>query len=75
MIRVFKDRDNKLVTRGAYETFYKPLGYQIVIEEKKTVKVEPKTTVETTEPKEGDVVRVTSKKNKREYKNDLQDSE
>ena len=75
MIRIFKDKDNKVVTRGAYETFYKPLGYQIVIEEKKAVKVEPKATVETTEPKEEEVVRVSSKKNKREYHNDIQDSE
>lgn len=75
MIRIFKDRDNKLVTRGAYETFYKPLGYQIVIEEKKAHKAENKTTVEVTEPKEEEVTRVVSKKNKREYHNDLQDSE
>ena len=45
MIRIFKDRDNKFVTRGAYETFYKPLGYQVVIEEKKVHKTENKTTV------------------------------
>lgn len=75
MIRIFKDRDNKMVTRGAYETFYKPLGYKIVIEEKKANKAENKTTVEVTEPKEEEVTRVVSKKNKREYHNDLQDSE
>ena len=75
MIRIFKDRDNKFVTRGAYETFYKPLGYQVVIEEKKAPKAENKTTVEVTEPKEEEVTRVVSNKNKREYHNDLQDSE
>lgn len=75
MIRIFKDRDNKVVTRGAYETFYKPLGYQVVIEEKKVLKTENKTTVEVTKPKEEEVTRVVSKKNKREYYNDLQDSE
>ena len=75
MIRIFKDRDNKFVTRGAYETFYKPLGYQVVIEEKKAHKAKNKTTVEVTEPKEEEVTRVVSKKNKREYHNDLQDSE
>lgn len=75
MIRIFKDRDNKVVTRGAYETFYKPLGYQVVIEEKKVLKTENKTTVEVTKPKEEEVTRVVSKKNKREYHNDLQDSE
>ena len=75
MIRIFKDRDNKFVTRGAYETFYKPLGYHVVIEEKKVHKTENKTTVEVTKPKEEEVTRVVSKKNKREYHNDLQDSE
>ena len=75
MIRIFKNKDNKVVTRGAYETFYKPLGYQVVIEEKKAHKAENKTTVEVTEPKEEEVTRVVSKKNKREYHNDLQDSE
>lgn len=54
-----------MVTRGAYETFYKPLGYKIVIEEKKTNKAENKTTVEVTEPKAEEVTRVVSKKNKR----------
>lgn len=33
MIRIYKDRDIKTVTQGAYETFYKPLGYNIIIEE------------------------------------------
>lgn len=32
MIRIFKDNDNKYVTKGAYETFYKPLGYKIVLD-------------------------------------------
>ena len=75
MIRIFKDKDNKVVTRGAYENFYKSLGYQVVIEEKKAVRVEPKATVDATEPKEDEVARVSSKKNKREYHNDIQDSE
>ena len=32
MIRIYKDNDNKYVTKGAYETFYKPLGYKIVLD-------------------------------------------
>ena len=47
MIRVYKDRDTKLVTKGAYETFYKPLGYKIAIEEKKIVTKELKDKKET----------------------------
>ena len=34
MIRIYKDKDQKYVTKGAYETFYKPLGYKTIIEEK-----------------------------------------
>lgn len=34
MIRIYKDNDNKYVTKGAYETFYKPLGYKIVLDVK-----------------------------------------
>ena len=32
MIRIYKDKDNKCVTKGAYETFYKPLGYKTVLD-------------------------------------------
>ena len=34
MIRIYKGDNQKLVTKGAYETFYKPLGYKTVIEHK-----------------------------------------
>ena len=34
MIRIYKDNDVKVVTQGAYNTFYKPLGYNIVLEQK-----------------------------------------
>lgn len=40
MITVSKNKDIKVVTLGAYETFYKPLGYQPVITNLK--KEEPK---------------------------------
>ena len=42
MIRIYKDDDNKYVTKGAYETFYKPLGYKIILDEKPQVIEEPK---------------------------------
>lgn len=42
MIRIYKDNDNKYVTKGAYETFYKPLGYKIILDEKPQVIEEPK---------------------------------
>lgn len=43
MIRIFKNNDTVVVTKGAYEQFYKPLGYQPVIEKVK-VEVKEKTT-------------------------------
>lgn len=33
MIRIYKNNDIKLVTKGAYEKFYKPLGYNLIVEE------------------------------------------
>lgn len=43
MLRIYKDNDLKIVTRGAYESFYKPLGYKQIIES--TVVVEKKSEV------------------------------
>ena len=42
MIRIYKDDNQKLVTKGAYETFYKPLGYKIVLDIKPQKIEEPK---------------------------------
>lgn len=42
MIRIYKGDNQKLVTKGAYETFYKPLGYKTVIENKPQKIEEPK---------------------------------
>lgn len=36
MITIVKDNDKKTVTKGAYELFYKPLGYKPL--DSKTVK-------------------------------------
>lgn len=33
MIRIYKDTDMKVVTKGAYEQFYKSLGYNMVLDE------------------------------------------
>lgn len=65
MIRIYKDNDIKVVTQGVYKNLYQPLGYKIIIEEKKekaVIKEEPK--VE--EPKEKTVIiKESSKTNKR----------
>lgn len=34
MIRIYKDNDTKVVTKGAYEQFYKSLGYNLILEAK-----------------------------------------
>lgn len=54
MIRIYKDRDTKVVTKGAYEQFYKSLGYNIILDtkedKKETIKEEvvDKTTLDET---------------------------
>lgn len=45
MLRISKDNDHSIVTRGVYESIYKPLGYTIDSENKKEVK-KPKTDYE-----------------------------
>lgn len=37
MIRIYKNNDTKVVTKGAYEQFYKSLGYNIILEAVETV--------------------------------------
>jgi hypothetical protein len=49
MLKVTKDSITKVVTRGAYESFYKPLGFNIVDEKKTIMAVEEPKKVE--EPK------------------------
>lgn len=42
MVKITNKLDTKVVTKGAYESFYKPLGYEIVDEKStKVVKEEP----------------------------------
>ena len=43
MIRIYKNNDTKVVTKGAYEQFYKSLGYNIILE---TVEVVDKVVIE-----------------------------
>ena len=43
MVTIVKDENKKIVTKGAYDNFYKPLGYTIVVEkpiEKETIVTE-----------------------------------
>ncbi len=72
MLRIFKDKDTVVVTKGAYEQFYKPLGYQPVIENVK-VEVKEKTSTESKKvnndnEKSGEEKAVSSKKIKSEEK-------
>lgn len=55
MIKIFKDKSEKYVTRGAYENFYKPLGYTIVGDSNKKREVEVKEEIKE-EVKEEEVV-------------------
>lgn len=34
MIRIYNNKDTKVVTKGAFESIFKPLGYKQVIEVK-----------------------------------------
>lgn len=47
MIRVYKDKDIKVVTKGAFEQFYKPLGYNIILDTIDTVEEKVEDSVET----------------------------
>ena len=49
MIKITDNKTTKIVTRGAYESFYKPLGFNIVDEKKTIMAVEEPKKVE--EPK------------------------
>lgn len=51
MIRIYKGDNQKLVTKGAYETFYKPLGFNIVYEKKTIMAKEEPKKVEIVKPK------------------------
>lgn len=46
MIRIYKDTDTKVVTKGAYDQFYKSLGYNIVLEAIDTVEEKVENTQE-----------------------------
>ena len=69
MIRIYKDRDTKVVTKGAYEQFYKSLGYNIILDIKEDKQeIVEETVVETnnldvtvTKPKRGSSNKKTKK--------------
>lgn len=72
MIRIYKDNDTKVVTNGAFEQFYKPLGYNIVLEGIDTVKetVDDKKDENMEEDKETVNIQKKSSSNKRNKKVD-----
>lgn len=69
MITIYKNKDIKVVTKGAYENFYKSLGYNLMIEqvdenkpvEEEKLQVQLDETV--TKPRKG---KGSNKKNKKE---------
>lgn len=74
MLRIFKDKDIKVVTRGAYDTFYKPLGYNLVIEQQVTNKIkEEKPAKPIVEPKKQEEIVTEIKRNAFTKKNKKED--
>lgn len=59
MIKIIKENNEKIVTKGAYEDFYKPLGY-IIVNDKQPSKKE----VEINKSEELDKDKETQKKTK-----------
>ena len=59
MIKIIKEKNEKTVTKGAYEDFYKPLGY-IIVNDKQPSKKE----VEINKSEELDKDKETQKKTK-----------
>lgn len=59
MLKIKKDNNEKIVTKGAYEDFYKPLGY-IIVNDKQPSKKE----VEIKKSEELDKDKETQKKTK-----------
>lgn len=59
MIKIIKEDNEKIVTKGAYEDFYKPLGY-IIVNDKQPSKKE----VEIKKSEELDKDKETQKKTK-----------
>lgn len=69
MIKITDNKITKVVTRGAYESFYKPLGFNIVNEKKTIVAVEePKKVVETKKIEETEKVEIKEDKVDEEVK-------
>ena len=71
MIRIYKDRDEKVVTKGAYEQFYKSLGYNIILDAREDKQEIVEDTVATTKDLDETVTEPkkvrSNKRNKKEY--------
>ena len=46
MIKIFKNKDIKIVTNGVYKSLYEPLGYKPFVPEKKKIIVAQKPTTD-----------------------------
>lgn len=69
MIRIYKDNDVKVVTNGAYNQLYRPLGYKPIIEEKKVkVVVQEQEGLKPEEPKQEEPKQEEPKRNKESSK-------
>lgn len=74
MIRIYKNKDVKVVTKGAYDTFYKPLGYNLIIEQQVTNKAkEEKPAKPIVEPKKQEEIVTETKRNAFTRKNKKED--
>ena len=76
MIKITNDKETKIVTRGAYNSFYKPLGFKIIGEStiKKEIKEEPKKVQEQPKKVEKDEEDISIKENiKESSKNNKQE--
>ena len=76
MIKITNNKEVKIVTKGAYDSFYKPLGFKIVEESAKTQKTiveEPEKKVEETiKVDKVDEKPIKKSTNKDSYKNNKQ---
>lgn len=73
MITITNDKETKIVTKGAYNSFYKPLGFRLSSESTKSVKDDIKesikeTKVEKIDEEKRDEIKTSQKDTKQTYK-------
>lgn len=73
MIKITNELETKVVTQGAYENFYKPLGFTIIGAKKETKKEEPKEKV-VSEVEKDKVIQEDEIVEEKSLKNDRYDS-